>query len=134
MIAFAVVVVVDAFDVAGVIVVVFDVAGVIVVIFDVAEAVVVVFEVVVVVATAVTDFIDFWLVFVWFDCLGCFFGLAGGVFFGEFVDLPLIETIEPRLFDDILLIAPVFDCTGVDGGTILALVVKLFCRGGEQPK
>lgn len=72
--------------------------------------------------------VDFNRDFIWFDC---FFGLAGGVFFGDFVARPLIERFDPRLFDAVLLIAPVFDWFGI-AGDVLAL--KLFCRGGEQPK
>lgn len=52
--------------------------------------------------------------------------------FGDLVDRPLTERFELRLFADNLLIAPVFAGIGVNGGSVVA--VKLFCRGGEQPK
>lgn len=70
--------------------------------------------------------VDFNRVFVEF---GCFFGLAGGVFIGDLVDRALIEWVDPLLFDvDVLLIAPVFGTVGA------VLALKLFWRGGEQPK
>lgn len=63
--------------------------------------------------------------FVWFCC---FFGLAGGVFFGDLVDF--IDRLDPRLIN--LLMAPVF---GVGGGTAgFGMPEKLFCLGGVQPK
>lgn len=77
-----------------------------------------------VVVVTVIVFVDVDLVFVWFCC---FFGLAGGVFFGDLFDR--IDRLDPRLVN--LLIAPVF-CGG--GGAGLGLPEKLFCLGGEQPK
>lgn len=78
-----------------------------------------------VVAEAVIVLVDFTcvFVFVWFCC---FFGLAGGVFFGDLLGRPLNDALEPRLTNGVLLTAPVFVC-GV-------LLEKLFWRGGVQPK
>lgn len=93
--------------------------------------IVLVVVIVVVVAAAVLAFNGI------LDWLGCFFGLAGGVLFGDLLDRPLIERLEPRLLADNLLIAPVFACTGTDAAWIAGgswPAVKLFCRGGAQPK
>lgn len=65
--------------------------------------------------------------FAWFCC---FFGLAGGVFFGDLFDRAV--RLELRLLADSLLIAPVLAGTDAIGGNTVA--VKLFCLGGEQPK
>lgn len=77
-----------------------------------------------VVGASVIVFIEVDRFFVWFCC---FFGLAGGVFFGELVDL--IDRLDPRLVN--LLMAPVF---GVGGGTGFGIPEKLFCLGAVQPK
>lgn len=61
-----------------------------------------------------------------FDWIGCFFGLAGGVFFGDLV-LRAIKDVELLVTGVDLLIAPVF-------GEIGGMPAKLFCLGGEHPK
>lgn len=122
---------------------------VVIVLIDVIVAVVVavvvtfgdaIVDVVAVAAVAVViDIVDFarWFEFEFrfefefdFDWFCCFFGLAGGVLFGDLVDR--VVRLELRLFADSLLIAPVLAGTDEIGGKTVA--VKLFCLGGEQPK
>lgn len=101
---------------------------------DANDAVVVVVIIVAAVAVVVSvvDFerwfeFEFEFVFDWFCC---FFGLAGGVLFGDLFDR--VVKLELRLFVDSLLMAPVLAGTDEIGGKTVA--VKLFCLGGEQPK
>lgn len=78
----------------------------------------------VVVAVAVIVVADFKLNFDWLDV---FFGLTGGVFFGDFVDRFINDNVELLVPGVNLLIAPVF-------GPIGGIPTKLFCLGGEHPK
>lgn len=60
--------------------------------------------------------------------MGNFFGLTGGVFFGDFdFDRLFKDNVELLLPDAILLIAPVL-------GPMDGIPITLFCLGGEHPK